>query len=75
MMGPYRHQLQNAEFKTHARQVKRKKVVYSDDILTFDIEVTSAWINEHGNIIRYHTGRSSEYWQSLQPLARSIHDR
>lgn len=69
MMEPYEHQLQGVNFYTHIRQVKRKKVAYSDDILTFDIEVTSAWINEHGNIIRYHTGRSSEYWQSLQPLA------
>ena len=69
MMEPYEHQLQGVKFHTHIKQVKRKKVAYSDDILTFDIEVTSAWINEHGNIIRYHTGRTSEYWQSLQPLA------
>lgn len=42
---------------------------YIDDILTFDIETTSAWINEHGNIIRYHPGRSGDYWNNLKALS------
>lgn len=38
-------------------------------IFTFDIEVTSAWIDEKGKVIPYRKGESAEYWNSLQPLA------
>ena len=42
---------------------------YCNDILTFDIEVSSAWINEAGKIIPYHKGEDAEYWNSLEPLS------
>ena len=41
---------------------------FCNSILTFDIETTSAWINE-GKIIPYEIGKPSEYWNNLQPLA------
>lgn len=36
-----------------------------DDILTFDIEVTSAWIDKNGNIHKYEPGKSEEYWNNM----------
>ena len=42
---------------------------YCNDILTFDIEVTSAWIDENGKIIGYRKGEDNEYWNSLVPLS------
>lgn len=42
---------------------------YCNDILTFDIEVTSAWIDENGEIIGYRKGEDAEYWNSLTPLS------
>lgn len=53
--------------KKEKGETKYKK--YSKDILTLDIETTSAWINEKGDIISYEVGHTSEYWNSLQPLA------
>lgn len=73
-MIKYDHQLQNYDFKqnSHIKRKHRKgskAQIFSDDIFTFDIETTSAWINEHGNIIRYKKGRSAEYWNSLEAVA------
>lgn len=42
---------------------------YCNDIFCFDIEVSSAWINEHGDIITYEKGKSAEYWNSLRALS------
>lgn len=58
----------NYHKKRQHRKGKNVKKFY-DDIFTFDIETTSAWINEHGNIIKYKKGKSSDYWNSLQPLS------
>lgn len=41
---------------------------YSNDIFTFDIECTSAWI-ENGKIIGYRKGEDNEYWNNLIPIA------
>ena len=40
-----------------------------DDILTFDIEVSSAWLDENGDIIGYKKGLEESYWNSLVPLS------
>ena len=51
--------------KQHRKPYQKKKCL---DIFTFDIEVTSAWLD--GNkIIGYKPGKLEEYWNSLQPLA------
>jgi len=72
-MELYNGQFKNYEFNNYhkKRQHRKGKNVkkYYDDIFTFDIETTSAWINEHGNVIKYKRGKSSEYWNSLQPLS------
>lgn len=41
---------------------------FCNDIFTFDIEVTSAWL-ENGKVICYRKGKSNEYWNELQPLS------
>lgn len=48
---------------------KYKTEKYLNDIITFDIECTSAWINESGKIITYEKGKGNDYWNNLQPLA------
>lgn len=63
-MKKYNHQLQNYTFKT----TKIKKEVTIESILTFDIEVSSGWL-ENGKVIGYTKGKSAEYWNELIPLA------
>lgn len=56
----------------HRSYTKKKGNVthnYCNDIMTFDIEVSSSWIDENGNIIPYRKGESAEYWNELTPLA------
>ena len=53
-------------------KLKKKQRSYKyecDDILTFDIEVTSAWGDTLGNIISYRKCLSEEYWNSLTELS------
>ena len=59
------------KYRNHHKQKDGKSSTqyFCDDILTFDIEVTSAWIDENNNIIGYKKGFSSDYWNSLKPLA------
>lgn len=45
---------------------KKKTVKYCLDILTFDIEVTSAWKTKEGKIIGYTPGKSADYWNELE---------
>lgn len=40
-----------------------------EDILTLDIETTSAWLTKDGKVKGYKKGKSTEYWNSLEPLA------
>lgn len=71
-MIEYKEQLKYFNWNIREKKSHKKDggiIKYVDNILTFDIETTSAWINEHGNVIRYHPGRSSDYWNSLKPLA------
>lgn len=46
-----------------------KKIVRCNDIFTFDIEVTSAFIQPNGVITAYKPGLKNEYWNELDKLA------
>ena len=45
----------------------------SDAIITFDIETTSAFLTEEGEVIGYIKGMKNDYWNSLTPLALPYH--
>ena len=47
---------------------KKKTHKYCLDILTFDIEVTSAWMVD-GRLIGYHPGESAEFWNSKEKFS------
>ena len=70
-MELYNGQLQNVKFnKRTTRKRKRSeddKTVrhYCEDIFTFDIEVTSGWIDHTGRVIPYRVGEDAEYWNEL----------
>ena len=71
-MELYKGQMKNYSFKTEIVTEKkgRKQIrkTYCQSVLTFDIEVTSAWL-EDDKVIGYKKGEDSEYWNELQPLA------
>ncbi len=71
-MIEYRGQLKNFKFdidekRSHHSKDKNKR--RCKNILTFDIETTSAWINEHGSVIRYKKGLPGDYWNNLKALS------
>lgn len=73
-MLKYTNQMSTACFHTETKRSYTKKHgdvkhIYCNDILTFDIEVTSAWIDENGKIIGYRKGESADYWNNLQHLS------
>lgn len=58
------------ETKSHHKKNGGYKVTKEcTDILTFDIETTSAWIDENGDVIGYRTGESADYWNDLTPIS------
>lgn len=64
-----KHQIYNIETKrTYNKKKGSITKKYCNDILTFDIEVTSAWL-ENGKIIGYKKGYDNDYWNDLIPLA------
>lgn len=74
-MQVYDHQLKNKKWnietkKSHkkGKDGKYKKNKYLNNIITFDIECTSAWIKD-GEVIGYEKGHDNEYWNNLEPLA------
>lgn len=72
-MERYTNQMKNSSFYVETKRSYTKKKgdeihKYCNDILTFDIEVTSAWL-EDGKVIGYRKGKDAEYWNSLEPLA------
>ena len=70
-MERYKGQIKNYKWnirKKRSHHGKEHNQAFCDDVLTFDIETTSAWINEHGNIIRYRPGRSGDYWNDLEAV-------
>lgn len=75
MMIPYEGQLKNKILNLTIKRKHRSKkqgpttFMYCENILTFDIETTSAFIDENGEIILYEKGKPAEYWNSLQPLS------
>lgn len=70
----YEHQLKDYEFnifqvKSHRKKAGEYKIKkYCESIMTFDIETTSAWL-EDGKVIPYRKGETNDYWNNLQPLA------
>lgn len=71
-MEQYTGQLKGKEFKIRKvrnHHDKKKNKIFCDDIFTFDIETTSAWINDDQQIIRYHPGKSGDYWNNLQAVS------
>ena len=73
-MIEYVDQMRYAHFNIEKRRSYSKKKgttyhSYCNDILTFDIEVTSAWIDENGQITGYRKGYDPEYWNSLEHLS------
>ena len=71
-MIPYKGQMKCYSFDVEVHKSKKKgkniTTKYSNSILTFDIEVSSAWL-ENGKVIGYRKGESADYWNNLQPLA------
>ena len=64
-----KHQTYNIETKrTYSKKSGTQFNKYCNDILVFDIEVTSAWL-ENGKIVGYKKGYDNDYWNSLTPLA------
>lgn len=59
----------NIEEITLKKRRMTKKVKRCLDIFTFDIEVTSAFIDPDGNIITYVPGKPADYWNDLVKLA------
>lgn len=71
----YQRQFRNFEFnietkKAHTKSKNGEYKVTSKchDIFTFDIECTSAFL-ENGKVIPYRKGETNEYWNSLEPVA------
>ena len=66
VMADYRELLKVTDRKWNS---KRKKT-FSNDILTLDIETTSAWYDENTQqVLGYEKGKSADYWNSLIPLS------
>lgn len=68
MIG-YNGQLKDVEYNIDIKFKHRGYKKQSEDILTLDIETTSAWLTPEGDVITYIPGKSSEYWSSLTPLS------
>ena len=70
-MIPYNGQLKNVSYEIYKTRDHHGKgtTYYSDDIMCFDIETTSSWIDEHGKIVMYTPGHDAEYWNNLVPLS------
>lgn len=74
-MIPYNGELKDYPFNIRKKRKNHKKtaegyqvIKHCDDILTFDIETSSAYL-EDGKVIPYVKGKSAEYWNELKPLA------
>ena len=74
-MEVYNGQLKSYAFnirkkrKNHKKTAEGYKIIkYCDSIITFDIETTSAYL-EDGKVIPYRKGEPAEYWNELQPLS------
>ena len=70
-MIPYKGEMRHVKYDIYKTRDHHGKgtTYYCDDIMCFDIEVTSCWIDENGEIVVYTPGKSAEYWNSLIPLS------
>lgn len=74
-MEIYEGQLKSHKFSIERGKRKHRKGTaeentesYCNSILTFDIEVSSAWL-DNGKVIGYHKGEDAEYWNEKTALA------
>lgn len=74
-MELYTGQLQHYQFNIEEKKSHHKSktgdyktTCKCHDIFTFDIECTSAFI-ENGRVIPYRKGETADYWNSLEPIA------
>ena len=74
-MIPYNGQLKEFiyDIETHKSHHKNKNGVYKvtkycNNIFTFDIECSSAWL-ENGKVIGYRKGETNDYWNNLRSLS------
>lgn len=64
----YKYDIETITAHRRGKDGKYKKEKYCNNILTFDIECSSAWL-EDGKVITYTKGKDNEYWNNLQALA------
>lgn len=64
----YTYDIETVRSHHKGKDGKYKTVKYCNNIFTFDIECTSAWL-ENDQVIGYRTGMDNDYWNDLQPLA------
>lgn len=68
-MIKYTDQMRSEKITTKTISRRKKEVKQSLDILTFDIEVTSAWMDPVRGLISYEPGKPAEYWNDLDKYA------
>lgn len=75
-MEYYAGQLKDFKFNTKKTYSSKKdedghriKRVKCYDIFTFDIEVTSAFMDDKGKVMPYEKGYPAEYWNNMQKFA------
>ena len=64
----YKWSIERKKAHRKGKDGKYKTDKYSNDVITFDIECSSAWL-EDGKVITYEKGKDAEYWNGLQALA------
>lgn len=64
----YKYDIENVKGHHKQKDGTYKCEKFGNNILTFDIECSSAWL-ENNIVIGYRKGEDSEYWNSLEPLA------
>ena len=67
-MYKYTGQLSDTKYNFKRSIVKGQRVKKCLDIMTFDIEVTSAWM-DNGRLIAYEAGHSADYWNDKDKYA------
>lgn len=67
MMIQYLNQMKYFDYKISVKN-KKKRTKYCDNIMTLDIETTSAWLDDANNILSYEKGYDNEYWNNLKPI-------
>ena len=68
-MKKYIDQLRSVKISTKTVTRRKKEIKQSLDILTFDIEVTSAWMDPVRGLISYEPGHPGEYWNDMEKYA------